>query len=111
MPQRITRQALRLLETMLIEPAHEWYGFELMERADLRSGTVYPLLHRLQKDGWLTSHREEIDPRAEGRPRRRLYRLTAEGERSARAITAERASPSRIISPVQPVLRPRGAGA
>jgi PadR family transcriptional regulator, regulatory protein PadR len=91
MPQRITRQTTRLLEALLGDPTREWYGLELMEEANLASGTAYPLLHRLQRDGWLTSTREDVDPRQQGRPRRRLYRLTALGETAAREVVAERA--------------------
>ena len=36
--------------------------------------------------GWLASRWEDIDPTQEGRPRRRLYRLTGEGEIAARRI-------------------------
>lgn len=111
MPQRITRQTVFLLEALLSDPAREWYGFELMEYAGLRSGTVYPLLHRLESDGWLTSTREAIDPSAEGRPRRRLYRLTAEGERSSRTLVAQRSHESIERGQSRPVLRPRGAEA
>jgi DNA-binding PadR family transcriptional regulator len=111
MPQRITRQTVCLLEALLSEPAREWYGFELMERASLRSGTVYPLLHRLQADGWLTSFREKIDPSEEGRPRRRLYRLTAEGERSAQALVTLRTSRTAAPRGSRPAFRPRGAEA
>lgn len=111
MPLRITRQTVTLLETLLSDPTREWYGFELMEHASLRSGTVYPMLHRLQADGWLTSFREGIDPSAEGRPRRRLYRLTAEGERSARLVLAQSASRREASRASRPALRPRGAEA
>lgn len=56
---------------------------------DLKSGTVYPLLARLEKAGWLESRWEEIDPAEAGRPRRRLYRLTGEGELVATRSLAE----------------------
>ena len=109
MPKRFTRQTTSLLDTLLSDPARDWYGFELMERTSLRSGTIYPLLHRLQADGWLTSFREEIDPSAEGRPQRRLYRLTAEGERSTRVLLAKQANRIGASRGSRPVLRPRSA--
>ena len=37
----------------------------------------YPILLRLEHEGWVASHWEDIDPRAEKRPARRYYRLTA----------------------------------
>ena len=53
MPERITKQLLKLLEAMLADAAREWYGLELMDATGIRSGTLYPLLHRLVADGWL----------------------------------------------------------
>jgi DNA-binding PadR family transcriptional regulator len=93
MPQRMTKQTARLLEALLGDPGREWYGLELMDRAELRSGTAYPLLHRLQEEGWLRSAREQIDPSREGRPRRRLYRLTGLGQTAAREALARRSQP------------------
>lgn len=90
MPQRVTEQTMRLLEALLEEPLAERYGLELMERAQLASGTAYPILHRLEEDGWLESGQEAIDPSAAGRPRRRLYRLTALGEAQAKTLVNER---------------------
>ena len=39
------------------------------------SGTLYPLLARLEAAGWFTSEWEDVDPSEVGRPRRRLYKL------------------------------------
>ena len=73
---------------MLREPTAEYYGLDLGRRAGLMSGTVYPLLRRFEDAGWLESRTEDVDPSAAGRPARRLYRLTGEGERVARAELA-----------------------
>ena len=109
MPQRMTKQTVRVLEALLSDPGRDWYGLELMDRAELRSGTAYPLLHRLQADGWLSSAREQIDPREEGRPRRRLYRLTAVGQREAREALARRRLSPAPKADLGPSLRPRSA--
>ena len=61
---------------------------EIGAAAGLPSGTVHPILARLETVGWLTSRREEIDPRAEGRPARRYYHLTPDGAELARAALA-----------------------
>lgn len=81
---RMTSQTYALLSVMLSEPLTEWYGLDLSKRSRLPTGTIYPLLNRLLKAGWLERRWEDIDPGVEGRPRRRLYRLTAEGEAAAR---------------------------
>lgn len=58
------------------------YGFELMRATDLPSGTVYPILRRLETGGLVRS-RWEDEPKAhaQGRPRRRYYEPTAAGQR------------------------------
>ena len=63
--------------------------FEVVSQmAGLPSGTVHPILARLETVGWLTSRWEQIDPRVEGRPTRRYYRLTPDGLELARAALA-----------------------
>jgi DNA-binding PadR family transcriptional regulator len=61
------------------------YGFDIIERTGLPSGSVYPALSRLERDGYLASAWEdEARARAEGRPARRYYRVTAAGARALR---------------------------
>jgi len=81
----MTTTTLKLLAQMLEEPTWEWYGFDLIDRTRIKSGTLYPILIRLEKAGWLGSRLEDVDPHVVGRPARRLYSLTGEGERLARA--------------------------
>lgn len=58
------------------------YGFDVMEACGLPSGTVYPVLRRLEKAGLLKSRWEgAAEAFADGRPRRRTYYLTDEGKR------------------------------
>ena len=57
------------------------YGFELIEASGLGAGTVYPILRRLEEAGLLVGAWEAVSrSRAEGRPPRRYYRLTAAGD-------------------------------
>ena len=59
------------------------YGFDIIDRTELPSGTVYPALGRLERDGFLRSAWEnEDDAHADGRPARRYYKLTAPGVRA-----------------------------
>lgn len=57
------------------------YGLEAIERTGLSSGTVYPALRRLEASGLLAAEWED-ESRAygDGRPARRYYRMTGEGE-------------------------------
>ena len=88
MPQ-VTRQTERVLVALLRDPARHRYGLDLSRETGLKSGTLYPILARLEGAGWVVSEWEEIDPSAEGRRPRRYYRLTREGKRIARAAVEE----------------------
>lgn len=56
------------------------YGFDIIDQTGLPSGTVYPALSRLERDGYLRSAWEdEARAHREGRPARRYYRVTAPG--------------------------------
>jgi PadR family transcriptional regulator PadR len=87
-PFRITTTLVQVLEVFLADPAAERYGLDVMRVTGCPSGTVYPILVRLQKIGWLQAHWEDIDPVEAGRPARRWYRLTPDGVESARAELA-----------------------
>lgn len=84
--RRITKQTERILATVLTNPRKEWWGAQIAPAAGLKSGTIYPALARMERFGWLTSQWEPVEPTEEGRPRRRLYRLTGEGEQAATEI-------------------------
>jgi PadR family transcriptional regulator PadR len=84
MAPRITTSVLRVVSAMLADPSADRYGLELMADTGLASGTLYPILLRLEAAGWVGSCWEDIDPVAEGRPARRYYRLTPTGVESAR---------------------------
>lgn len=61
---------------MLVDVKVEWYGLALSKATGIAPGTLYPVLHRLLRAGWLETYAEPIDPSREKRPARRLYRLT-----------------------------------
>jgi DNA-binding PadR family transcriptional regulator len=61
------------------------YGFDVIDRTGLPSGTVYPALSRLERDGYVRSAWEDADrAHRDGRPARRYYRITAPGTRALR---------------------------
>ena len=92
---RMTLPTQLVLRALLEDPAREMYGLEIGTAAGLPSGTVHPILARLEGIRWLESRWEEIDTRVEGRPARRYYRLTAAGVESARAALARAYRPAR----------------
>ena len=64
------------------------YGFDIMDAIGLPSGTIYPALHRLERDG-LIAARWESDrvATAEQRPPRRYYRTTKAGREAIRFLS------------------------
>ncbi|WP_436532581.1 PadR family transcriptional regulator [Actinoplanes sp. HUAS TT8] len=76
---RMTTPRLLALRVLLDDPGRERYGLDLALEAGLEPGTVYPILVAFESVGWLSSREEDVDVHAEGRPRRRYYRLTALG--------------------------------
>lgn len=91
MPEfRMTAGVARVVRIFLDDPAVPIYGFELMQRTRFPSGTIYPILARLERAGWIVGQLEETDKASRmGRPPRRLYRLTAEGAVAAHVALAE----------------------
>ncbi len=85
---RLTHATVSVLRAMLENPTRELYGLEICAAAGLPTGTVHPILARLEAAGWLESSWEEKDPRSEGRPRRRYYRLSEHGAMRAHAAVA-----------------------
>jgi PadR family transcriptional regulator PadR len=90
---RMSSETLRLLERFAARPTRWQYGYELSRETGLKSGTLYPILMRLEKYGlmearWVTTQ--------DGVPPRHTYRLTPGGLELARAKLAERrAAPAR----------------
>ncbi len=99
---RMTIPVAKVLAALLADPEAPRYGLDLMKLTGLPSGTLYPVLHRLQAAGWLVAEWEDVDPVAAGRPARRYYLLTADGVRAARPALAE----LRALAPGSP--SPRG---
>ncbi|MEJ8553132.1 PadR family transcriptional regulator [Tepidibacter sp. Z1-5] len=60
---------------------NDCYGYELVEKIskyiNISEGTIYPLLRRLQKEGYFTSYLKES---SEGPPRK-YYKITDEGKK------------------------------
>lgn len=80
---RITSSLLKVLGAFIAN-TDELSGADVAKLTGLSSGTLYPILMRLEQCKWLQSEWEDGDPHELGRPRRRLYRITAVGARRAR---------------------------
>jgi len=84
----LSKSSAKVITAFLKDPTQEQYGFGLMGSTGVGSGSLYPLLDRLERIGWVEVHDEVIDEVAEGRPKRRLYRLTGAGQREGRRAVA-----------------------
>jgi PadR family transcriptional regulator, regulatory protein PadR len=78
---RLSFEMLRVLG-IAVTAGGEVSGDLVMRATELRSGTVYPILMRLESLGWLKSKWEDIEPSELARPRRRLYRVMAAGRKA-----------------------------
>jgi DNA-binding PadR family transcriptional regulator len=72
---KMTLPTQLVLMALLDDPDQQRYGLELSAMAGLATGTIHPILARLEQAGWVRSHWEDVDPKQEGRPRRRYYCL------------------------------------
>ena len=88
-PIRMTLAVTSVLAAFLADPGEPRYGLDLMRATNQPSGTLYPILLRLQRAGWVVAEWEEIDAAAASRPARRYYRLTPDGLAAARLELAE----------------------
>ncbi|MBO2461146.1 PadR family transcriptional regulator [Actinomadura violacea] len=96
----MTLQTQMVLRQALVEPTREWYGLEMVLATGLPTGTVYPIIARLEQAGWITSRWENVSEQAtEARPRRRYYQFTADGTEEARLALAK-AHANRVTTPV-----------
>ncbi|MFJ6104936.1 PadR family transcriptional regulator [Streptomyces sp. NPDC092359] len=87
-PFRITSTTLDVLEAFLAS-SEELHGFAVAKTAGKPTGSIYPILARLEEASWLSSRWEDENPQ-EGRPRRRFYELTPNGTAEAKRIVIER---------------------
>lgn len=85
---RMTMPTLMVLQGFLDAPC-PLSGANFFNSMRIWSGTLYPILARLERLGWLSSHWEDIDPSEAGRPRRRFYTLTDAGRAEAENVMAE----------------------
>jgi PadR family transcriptional regulator, regulatory protein PadR len=105
---RITPATVDVLRALLAESSPSW-GLLVVKRTGRPAGSVYPILERLERSGWVTSAWED-DPARPG-PRRRLYELTHDGADAAQAVVAGFGSRVRSQAPNAGVARVRRAGA
>src|SRR3954467_15819426 len=99
---RMTIPTQLVLRVLLEDPGGERYGYEVGESAGLASGTVHPILARLEGLGWVESRWEQIDASGRCRPPRRYYRMTAAAAAAARTALNRAYRPTAARSRLRP---------
>lgn len=86
MPPSLTSATALVLDALARGYRH---GFDILDATGLPSGTVYPILRRLEDDGLAASRWEDAaKAQREQRPPRRNYELTAPGRALAEQARA-----------------------
>jgi Predicted transcriptional regulators len=80
---RITPATLDVLAVLLDSGGPTW-GLAVIKGSGRPAGSVYPILERLERSGWVTSAWAD-EPERPG-PRRRYYEFTDDGARAARGV-------------------------
>jgi PadR family transcriptional regulator PadR len=84
--RRLSDEAAAVLRLFVTDPQQQRFGLEVLRATNTSSGSLYPILHRLEDQGILDGAWEPLeDATAEGRRPRRMYRLNP--DRAERAHT------------------------
>jgi len=75
---RKTHALVQVAMALMEEPTARHWGYELSRTAGVRSGVLYPILRRMEDDGWVEAGWEDPE-QVNGRPPRRYYTLTEKG--------------------------------
>jgi DNA-binding PadR family transcriptional regulator len=103
----LSAQTLAVLMVLYSNPSNWQHGYDIAKATQLKSGTLYPILIRLADRGLLEASWEQEQPA--GRPRRHLYRLTADGVVAAKTALAAVPAPKPATAPARRSLAAEGA--
>ena len=97
-----------ILKTLSRGPMHgygisQWIQQISDEVLRVEEGSLYPALHRLEKQGWVTSQWKQT----ESNQRAKFYRLTSAGKRQ---LLSEQARWSQIVSAIAGIMNPAASG-
>lgn len=80
--KELMKGTVRPIVLKLLSERERMYGYEITQhvrelsddKIQLTEGALYPLLHKMEADGWLTTERERVNGRL-----RKYYRLSSLG--------------------------------
>ena len=88
--RRPSAQTVLVLDALAAQPDQWFYGLELAAATGLKSGSLYPILIRLDERRMVESR--WLEPERHGRPARHAYRITAAGRAALRQARAAASS-------------------
>jgi PadR family transcriptional regulator PadR len=95
-----TKALGELAVVLMADPDGRYWGYELTKLSGLRSGVLYPILHRMLDAGWLDDGWEDA-PESSGkrsRPPRRYYELTDIGRQQLGAVARSARQPKTLTA-------------
>jgi PadR family transcriptional regulator PadR len=101
--RRVTAPTLDVLDALLAADGPTW-GLLVIKATGRQAGTVYPILERLERQGWVRSAWDDDADRSG--PRRRLYEFTGDGAVAARELVRSRADADRPAARTTGTARP-----
>jgi PadR family transcriptional regulator, regulatory protein PadR len=106
---KVTNALVEVALAVMSSPNDRLWGYELSRQTGLRSGVLYPILHRMLDEGWLNDGWEKLDPAIDKRPPRRYYQLTEEGSQQLGALLQSARNDRRFaaLKPAFNALQPR----
>lgn len=96
----MTNASVAVLAALMANPNGRHWGYELSQAAGVRSGVLYPLLHRLLADGWLQDHWESSSDIQGKRPPRRYYTVTEAGRQEMGQLLSKARRDARFRRPI-----------
>jgi PadR family transcriptional regulator PadR len=95
-----TKHVIQIAAALMADPDAHHHGYALGGETGLRSGVLYPVLHRMLEEGWLEDGWEEQPANGRRtRPPRRYYTLTDLGRQELGAMPAPAPSPRALRRP------------
>jgi PadR family transcriptional regulator len=79
----MTQTTVRVAAALMADPHDRHWGYQLSKASEVRSGVLYPIIHRMLDAGWLS---DGWEPNPNGRPPRRYYEITEVGFRELGAL-------------------------
>jgi DNA-binding PadR family transcriptional regulator len=86
-PVRVTKPTIKIATYLAELKTGSTWGLQICSETKLGSGSVYSVLDRFEKYGWVESFWEDDNGRRGAR--RRLYKVTQSGKKSLKQLVAE----------------------